>query len=154
MRPGLDGNNLTSTFTIPRVTGNITTSTALTNLSLPGYQVNPLFGSLRLNVSLLQDGKDLGLVSTIGEVQPYYVRDAPTSRYFYGRMADDSFVQDSGTYRFQLRMLRVTGNPDVEADWDQVVTDPFTLIFSDGVAANASAVASRERRGGSPVHPL
>lgn len=145
VRPGLDGNNLTSTFTIPRVTGNITTSTALTNLTLPGYQISPLFGSLRLNVSLLQDGVDLGLISTVGEVQPYYVRDNPTSAYFYGRMADNSFVQDSGTYRFQLRLLRVTGSPDVEADWDQVVTEPFTLIFSDDVATNSSAVVSRER---------
>ncbi|KAH8785838.1 peptidase S8/S53 domain-containing protein [Diaporthe sp. PMI_573] len=145
VRPGLDGNNLTSTFTIPRVTGNITTSTALTNLTLPGYQISPLFGSLRLNVSLLQDSVDLGLISTVGEVQPYYVRDSPASAYFYGRMADNSFVQDSGTYRFQLRLLRVTGNPDVEADWDQVVTEPFTLIFSDDVAANSSAVAAQER---------
>lgn len=146
VRPGLDGNNLTSTFTIPRVTGNITTSTALTNLTLPGYQINPLFGSLRLNVSLLQDGKDLGLISTVGEVQPYYVRDSPAGGYFYGRMADDSFVQDSGTYRFRLRLLRVTGNPDTEADWDEVVTEPFTLVFSDDVAANASVVASRKRQ--------
>ncbi|KAG8169109.1 hypothetical protein KVR01_001858 [Diaporthe batatas] len=150
VRPGLDGNSLTSTFMIPRVTGNITTSTALTNITLPGYQVNPIFGSLRLNVSLLRDGKDLGMVSTVGEVQSYYVRDSPTSRYFYGQMADSSFVQDSGTYRFQLRMLRVTGNPDVEADWDQVVTEPFTLVFSDDVAANASVVASHERRNRSP----
>jgi subtilisin family serine protease len=145
VRPGLDGNNLTSTFTIPRVTGNITTSTALTNLTLPGYQVTPLFGSLQLNVSLLQDGKDLGLVSTLGGVQPYYVRDSPTSAYFYGRMADNSFVQDSGTYRFQLRMLRVTGNPEVETDWDSVVTEPFTLVFSDDVAANSSAQAGAAR---------
>ncbi|POS73646.1 serine endopeptidase [Diaporthe helianthi] len=151
VRPGVDGDDLTSTFTIPRVTGNITTSTALTNLTLPGYRVNPVFGSLRLSVSLLQDAKNLGLISTVDKVQPYFVRDDPVSHYFYGRMADDSFVQDSGTYRFQVRMLRVTGNPDVEADWDQVVTEPFTLVFSDDVAANTSAVASRERRRRSPA---
>lgn len=144
VRPGLAGNNLSSTFTIPRVTGNVTTSTLLTNLTLPGFSMTPLFGSRRLEASLLQGGRNLGRISTVGELSNYYVRDRTESELFYGRMADGTFVQDSGIYRFQLRLLRVTGNPEVAGDWDQVVTEPFTIIFS-GSGGNGT-VARRRRR--------
>lgn len=144
VRPGLAGNNLSSTFTIPRVTGNVTTSTLLTNITLPGFSMNPLFGSRRLEASLLQDGTNLGRISTVGELANNYVRDRADTTLFYGRMADGTFVQNSGIYRFQVRLLRVTGSPEVAEDWDQVVTEPFTVVFS-GSGGNGT-VASRRRR--------
>lgn len=144
VRPGLEGNNLSSTFIIPRVTGNITTSTLLTNITLPGFSMSPIFGSRRLQASLMQDGQSLGQISTVGELSSYYVRDAPDVNLFYGRMADGTFVQDSGIFRFQLRLLRVTGNPDNAEDWDEVVTEPFTIQFT-GSGGNSSAVARRRR---------
>lgn len=144
VRPGLEGNNLTNTFVIPRVTGNVTTSTLLTNVTLPGFSLTPLFGSRLLEASLLQEGTNLGRISTVGELSPYYVRDVPDSNLFFGRMADGTFVQDSGIYRFQVRLLRVTGNPEVAEDWDEVVTEPFTIIFS-GSGGNSTAVRRRRR---------
>lgn len=143
VRPGLDGNNLTSTFMIPRVTGNITTSTALINVTLPGFAMNPLFGSRLLEASLLQDGQNLGLIATVDELATYYVRDSAYANLFFGRMADGTFVQDSGTYRFQLRLLRVTGDAENTDDWDVVATEPFTILFTGSGASNSSAVVRR-----------
>lgn len=156
VRPGLAGNNLSSTFIIPRVTGNVSTSTLLTNVTLPGFSMTPLFGSRRLQASLLQDGQDLGQISTVGELSSYYVRGQPDTNLFYGRMADGTFVQDSGIYRFQVRLLRVTGNPDVAEDWDEVVTEPFTVIFSgsggNGTVAVRRSEAAKPAPGWGGIH--
>lgn len=130
VRPGLDGNNLTSTFTVPRLpsSSNLTDSLGeLTNATLPGYQFSPLFGSQKANVSLLQDGQNLGVLSGDSVVSDsYFVREQNYSGLFYGRMADGRDV-DSGTYRFQVQLLRVTGDQNTEADWDEIVTEPFTI---------------------------
>lgn len=146
VRPGLEGNNLTSTFVLPRVIGNVSVSTLLTNLTLPGFSMKPLFGSRQLNASLFQEGHDLGPISTIGESRGYYVRDSEETFLFYGRLADGTFVQDSGIFRFRLQLLRVRGDPDVPADWDEVVTEPFTIIFTGNGTANGTAAAAAERR--------
>lgn len=149
VRPGLNGNNLTSTFTIPRVTGNITTSTLLTNVTLPGFSMTLLFGSRQMRASLLRDGTDLGPISTITQNKRSFVRNLQYIYLFYGRMADGTFVESSDTYRFRVRMLRVTGNPDVADDWDEVVTEPFTIIFSGSSAQNGT-VTSQQRLRRSP----
>lgn len=139
-RPGLGGSNLSSTFVIPKVTGNITTSTELWNVSLPGCEVMATFGSRRAEVSLLQDGVSLGSIMPIDRPQPLadttFLRDAAQSVLFYGRMADGSFVGEGGPYRFRVRLLRVTGDAAKAEDWDEVVTDPFELQY--GPASNST----------------
>lgn len=43
-------------------------------------------------------------------------------------MADGSMAP-SGTYRFSIKMLRVYGDVAVDADWDEVLTDSFTVKY-------------------------
>lgn len=141
-RPGLGGSNLSSTFVIPKLTGNITTSTELWNVSLPGVEVQATFGSRRAEVSLLQDGTSLGSILPIDRPQSLldtrFLRDAPQAVLFYGKMADGSFVE-GGPYRFRVKLLRVTGDATKAEDWDEVVTDPFELQY--GPASNSSIAA-------------
>lgn len=134
VRPGLDGNNVTSAFVIPQVVGNISTSTALWNVTLPGFSVSTLFGSRRAEVSLLQDTVSLGSVLTVGGELPIqdstFVRDSPATQLFYGKLADGTFVEAGGPYRFRVRLLRVTGDVANAEDWDEVVTEPFELSYA------------------------
>ncbi|KAJ4397852.1 hypothetical protein N0V93_002089 [Gnomoniopsis smithogilvyi] len=141
-RPGLGGSNLSSTFVIPKVTGNITTSTELWNVSLPGCEIKSTFGSRRAEVSLMQDGVSLGSILPIDRPKPLtdttFLRDSPQPVLFYGKMADGTFVE-GGPYRFRVRLLRVTGDATKAEDWDEVVTDPFELAY--GPAGNSSLAA-------------
>lgn len=145
VRPGLGGNNMSSTFVIPRVTGNVTTSTELWNVSLPGCQINPVFGSRRAEVSLMQNGVSLGSILPVDGplTDTTFLRDVTQFFLFYGRMADGSFVE-GGLYRFRVRLLRITGDVAKLDDWDEVLTEPFVLKYApvgnSSVAARMSAV--------------
>lgn len=140
VRPGLDGNNISSTFVIPQVVGNITTSTELWNVSLPGCEINPTFGSSRAEVSLLQDGVSQGSILPVGTplADTTFLRDAPQALLFYGRMADGRFVE-GGLYRFRVRLLRVTGDVARDEDWDEVVTEPFELSYAPTASSSMAA---------------
>lgn len=149
VRPGLDGTNISSTFVIPKVTGNITTSTELWNVSLPGCDVKATFGSRQAEVSLLQDGVSLGSILPVDRPMPIadttFLRDQAQTVLFYGRMADGTFVE-GGPYRFRVRLLRVTGDVTKAEDWDEVVTEPFELKYTP--MGNSSLAARGDLRKG------
>lgn len=129
--------NSRANFTLPRVFENATMDSRFMNIRLPGYSFSALFGSPRFEVHLLHDGASLGEVRredpwsrVLRDDPSYLITEHPRIGLFGGRMADGRRLEN-GAYQFMIRALRLTGNPDVEEDWDQVLTESFTLTFTD-----------------------
>ncbi|GME36314.1 putative subtilisin-like serine protease pr1c protein [Neofusicoccum parvum] len=120
-----------SVLSVPKVTN----TSLLNEVVLPGVQFILAMGSRRVDFDVLRanSSENVGTAVVLNPSPLYvrsYTRASANVRLFYGMLANMTYVPE-GEYKFLVRALRITGDPENLDDYDSFTTDSFFLRYTE-----------------------